>query len=127
MEKSAWAAAYTAARICLCWLEPMRCDACLELSKRCLGGAMFLRGYLWARRVGRRVELRDRAWPAFEGRCAEIARRRARDSESEDPRLVEYLAEICHAAASQEWERADWAGIDQEVRAEAFEARRRRR
>jgi hypothetical protein len=87
-----------------CGFEPPYCDACVDQYLSWLGGTAAARGYAWADRV--RARLGDRApaaWPAFEGRCAAIARRLV-GGLCRDERVNEQLAERCWAEAKRRYE-----------------------
>lgn len=79
------------------------CALCRSRLLEQLSGAADARGYRWAMAVATKVSF-STPWPAFEGKCAEIARRKVVDLTS-DPILREHLAERAAAAAAGEWNR----------------------
>ena len=88
--------------VCSCPRNAL-CDGCVKKSLAWLTGAAMLRGERWAESVARRrPDLRARPWPAYEGRCAEIARGRVHDL-GRDPRLLDLLGSHVHAQAAAWW------------------------
>jgi hypothetical protein len=77
------------------------CPPCRRRLLDQLSGAAASRGHQWAMAVAKKVSF-STPWPAFEGKCAEIARRKVSDLTS-DPTLLEQLAERTAAAAAYEW------------------------
>jgi hypothetical protein len=78
-----------------------RCEVCLNRDYNQLRGAAMVRGGRWAERVAR-VCPRDKPWPPYEGKTADIARKWVRDMTTE-PQLREMLAKACHEGAAEEW------------------------
>lgn len=83
-----------------CDREPL-CDRCLQDAQGHLQGVAACRGDHWARCVAQRVRFRT-PWPSYDGRCAEIARRKVADI-ARDPRLREILARVVHHYAERRW------------------------
>jgi hypothetical protein len=76
-----------------CGGRPPLCDACVAQDLEQLGGTARARGWAWAGRVIAQVGT-SKPWPAFAGRCAELARGKVTDL-SRDPRVLEELARAC--------------------------------
>jgi hypothetical protein len=87
---------------CSCDGGTPRCDACIEQALFWNAGTAALRGRRWASEVAAKVGT-AKTWPPFEGRAAEIARRRVTDIDS-DPGIREAFARRCHAAAAERWD-----------------------
>jgi hypothetical protein len=67
------------------------------------GGGACSRGIAWAESVARRQPaLLRQAWPAHEGRTAELARSKVRDL-CEDPRVIDVLARGVSEHAARRW------------------------
>ena len=80
------------------------CTRCNDDAFAQLRGVAACRGEVWAMDVARRCAL-ARAWPAFEGKAATLARGKVTDLAS-DPALLDRLArELAHWAARW-WTRA---------------------
>jgi hypothetical protein len=84
-----------------CCPRDQLCDRCLADALAQLRGVAACRGEYWARTVADRVP-RKRPWPAYEGRCASIARDKVRDL-GRDARLREELAKLCAHWAARWW------------------------
>ncbi len=85
-----------------CCSRDQLCDRCLADALAQLGGVAACRGEYWARSVAGRHPRRG-AWPAYEGRCARIAREKIEDL-GRDARLREELARLCVAWAARWWD-----------------------
>jgi hypothetical protein len=75
------------------------CDVCIEQRISWLAGAANLRGDRWAGDVATKVGT-AKPWPAFDGRCAAIARHKVEDLGAGEARLEERLARLCWEAAA---------------------------
>jgi hypothetical protein len=84
-----------------CCSREQLCDRCLADALAQLRGVAACRGEYWARSVACKVS-RKRPWPAYEGRCATIARDKVRDL-GRDERLREELARLCVHWAARWW------------------------
>jgi hypothetical protein len=84
-----------------CCSRDQLCDRCLEDALAQLRGVAACRGEYWARSVASRVA-RTKPWPAYEGRCASIAREKV-DDLGRDARLREELARLCVHWAARWW------------------------
>jgi hypothetical protein len=91
---------YHSVVLCGCPSNAM-CDRCREQSFMQLKGTAACRGEAWADRVALEVA-RDRAWPSFVGRVAELARGKVADL-SRDPQLRESLAMELWQWAARRW------------------------
>lgn len=78
------------------------CDRCLADALAQLRGVAACRGEYWARTVADRMPRRG-GWPAYEGRCARIAREKV-DDLGRDRRLKEELARLCAEWAARWWQ-----------------------
>lgn len=67
-----------------------------------LRGVAACRGEAWASSVAARRPGLRAAWPAYDGKAADLARRKVADL-SRDERLRDVLARICHAWAARRW------------------------
>ena len=88
--------------MCECPRENL-CQLCRQGLWDNLKGTAATRGEAWADHVARAVG-RDRPWPAFEGRCADIAKRKVADL-ARDPMLLEMLAAELWIWAGYRWRR----------------------
>ena len=84
-----------------CCSRDQLCDRCLADALAQLRGVAACRGEHWARGVADRVS-RAQAWPAYEGKCASIARGKVRDL-GREARLREELARLCAHWAARWW------------------------
>jgi len=79
------------------------CDRCVDDGLAHLRGVAACRGERWALTVAARCpRLRGRPWPAYDGRAAELARRKVADL-TRDDRLRELLAVELAAWAARRW------------------------
>ena len=94
--------------LCSCFPESY-CHPCRTRLLEQLSGAAANRGIDWARSVARRVRV-DKPWPAFGGRCAEIALGLAKHM-TRDRWLHEEFAKVVVEYAAAEWSklRATWS------------------
>jgi hypothetical protein len=77
------------------------CERCRADALAQLAGVAACRGEVWARSVAQRCAA-ARSWPLFEGRCAQIARRKVADLATDLP-LREELAQRAVQAAARWW------------------------
>jgi hypothetical protein len=77
------------------------CEACRDQLLFHHRGIAAARGHWWARDVAGRMPVTS-PWPPFEGRCAEIARRKVADLSS-DPLVAEQLAKWLVEEAARTW------------------------
>ena len=88
----------------LCCTEEFLCASCYARELFVKRGQANVIGQCWAERICR-GELRAReAWPAHEGKAAEMARDKVRYL-TRDPRMLEELAAACTAGAAAWWQR----------------------
>jgi hypothetical protein len=74
-----------------------------QLALLWFGGRACSRGIAWAESVGRRQPaLLRQPWPAHDGRAAELARSKVADL-SEDPSVIDLLAQDVSAHAARRW------------------------
>lgn len=85
-----------------CCSRDQLCDRCLADALAQLRGVAACRGEYWARGVADRMPRRGH-WPAYEGRCARIAREKV-DDLGRDARLREELARLCTQWAARWWQ-----------------------
>lgn len=85
-----------------CCARDLLCDRCLVDALAQLRGVAACRGEYWARTVADRRARRGR-WPAYEGRCATIARDKV-DDLGRDARLKDELARLCVEWAARWWD-----------------------
>jgi hypothetical protein len=77
------------------------CERCRSALFEQLRGVAACRGILWAERVHARCP-DARPWPPFEGRCADLVRRKVQDL-ARDQTLRELLAEVVAREAARWW------------------------
>src|SRR5688500_8724385 len=80
-----------------------RCPSCRRVSVIHLRGTAQCRGQAWANRVVHSITP-DKPWPAFEGRCAELAARQVADIAPNDPAILAELAPEVWKGANRAWE-----------------------
>lgn len=86
-----------------CCTRERLCDRCLQDRLAQLRGVAACRGETWARSVALRTR-RQRAWPAYGGRCATLARAKVSDL-GRDARLQDELARLVVEWAARWWSR----------------------
>jgi len=82
------------------------CDRCVDEKFDQLCGTAGARGYAWGQQVAAELERRGRTlppWPAFAGRCREIAMRKIAGL-VDDARLLQQLAQACWKDARRRYE-----------------------
>lgn len=87
--------------LCSCKSEAL-CPTCYDRLRFQVAGSANARGAWWAKSVAAKVSVHQ-PWPAFDGKCAAIARSKAHDLSS-DPRLREEFAYVIYQAAVSTWE-----------------------
>jgi hypothetical protein len=91
-------------------MQSPRCQPCIDQTVMWIGGQARGIGDRWARWVAAKVGT-ERDWPAYEGKCADIARRKVA-SLSQDEGVLEALARRCHAQAAWRWGQIRATGAD---------------